>query len=487
MIIGEGNYTEIVSGEEVKEKLLRGASAIKTAVGTTFGPHGSNVALCKFYNPPHVTKDGVTVAHDLRLADHVEDVALQIIKQAAKQTAKKAGDGTTSTTVLAATLVEKGLSSLKGVTIRDIQNNFSAITKEVIEKVTENATPVNGEEDIYNVAYVASNGDSSISELITEAFGQQDTNKVIVRDSDTGATRITVVDGIRMDSTSMLQLDEKRVFDDVSILVTDLDIVGVQGASKILRLYADLGETPIIVIANDIDAEASKTLNYARSKGAKLDAIRPPHIADARREYSRLLAKATGAVFFDSKKGFQLKEVRVDQLGKADSVVIDFQETAIIGRYGEVTTEVASIKEKIEGNKDQLSDLYKGQLAILQGKTAVLEVGGNNEVEVRELKDRIDDTVRAVEASIKTGTVKGALLAYSFKLEGDYHPEILNLVTSSLQDMRDQLLVNNNGEEIWNESVMDPALVATEVFKNALSSAALILTTQCVIVKKNHE
>lgn len=490
MIVGEGDYTEIVHGKDVKKRLLEGANKIKIAVGTTFGPYGSNVAICKSYNLPHVTKDGVTVAKDLKLKDPVEDVALQIIKESAKQTARIAGDGTTSTTLLAAHIVDKGTNSLGGISIRDIQNSMAVITKGVEDNITKAAKPVETEEDIYNVAFVASNGDTTITHMITEAFTTQDTNKVIVRDSDTGVTKITVVDGIRMDATSMVELQEKVTLEDARVMVTDHDITGVGGAGKVLQLYAEIKEQPLVVFANDIDKEAAQVMNYAISQGAKLALVRAPHIADARKEYLRLLSVALSATFIDSKEGWEFNETSVAHLGVAATVIVDYQETVVLGRTSSdnLDKEIRIVQAKIDSNKDGLASLYTEYMGILKGKSAVLEVGGNNGVEVREFKDRVDDTVRAVEASISTGVVKGALLAYdTTNISGEFEPIVLKIVQSAIDAMRDRLLYNNNGEEVWNESVVDPALVAIQVFKNALSAASLILTTDCVIVKRKQE
>ncbi len=482
MTVGEGDYTDIISGQEVKDKLAEGAQAIKTAAGTTFGPYGNNVAICNFYGYPHVTKDGVTAVKDLKMQDPVKDVALQIIKSAAQQTNRKAGDGTTSTTILAANIVENGINSLQGIPIRKIQDTFSEISKGVENHICSVSKAIKTEGDIYNVAFVASNGDTKITDLVTKAFKNQNTNKVIVRPSDSGETTIRVVEGIRIDASSLLQLEEKRTLEHPSILVTNLDINGSIGAGLILKLYADNGETPLFIACNDIDAEAAQILNYARSKGASIDVMRPSHVADARVEYLRLLAVATNSTYVDGGQTFTLQEISPALLGRASSVTVDYQEINIIGREGDVEKEVDLLKKKIEGNKDGLGELYKSYLGILEGESAVLEVGGNNQIEISESSDRIDDTVRAVEGAIKEGVVNGSLTAY--EIEGSYNPIITDVIKRSLEQMKDQLLKGNDGEEIWEESILDPALVTKEVFKNALSAASLILTTECVIVKR---
>lgn len=487
MIVGEGNYTEIVTGETVRQKLLNGSLAIAKAVGTTFGPHGHNVAITKTFNVPHVTKDGVTVAKDLKLEDPVENVALQIIKGAAQQTAKKAGDGTTSTTLIASKLVEKA-GALESLHIREIQDSLNKIVKRFIANTDISVKEVSTEDEIGSIAMVASNGDKEISSLVKTAFAEKNTNKVIVRDSDTSKTTLTVVDGIRMDATSMIQLLKKTEYKEPKILVTNCDVKGLEGAQKIIQLYQTI-KTPLIVVGNDIDERAGTILNHAKQEGIEVDIVRGPHIAEARTNYLRVLATAVGAVFIDSGKGWTFGEVLPEQLGQAEAVVIDYQETVILGRATGLEKTIEEVQAKIDGNKDGLAQLYKDQLSVLDGRTAVIHVGASSEVELREVKDRIDDTVRAVEAALTHGMVRGALLAYvdgltGINMDSVKEEQVMNMVKESINELRTSLLSNNNGEEIWNKDVMDPALVVTEAFKNAVSAASLIMTTDCVIVKK---
>lgn len=499
----------IVKGQEVYDKLLSGSAKMKEAVVTTLGPYGRNVALTKIWNNPHITKDGVTVAKGINLEDPIENIAAQVIKEAADKTAKEAGDGTTSTTILTDYIFKETLEKLNSEDIKysDIKKQVEDTSKVIIKKIKELSEEVG--DNLKRVALVSSNNDEYLSELVAEAFTKIGKNGIVtVTESNTNETKIVTTDGIRLDrthiNTSMVE-KPKEVYANAMILVTNLNLSTDIDAFSILALQEEI-KKPLLVICNDIERAASEILTYNKKvRNVPIIVIRAPYISDARRDACQDIAIATGGEYIDKDLGWEIKSVNANLLGKCDYVEIDLKETNIIGRYGDdklIEERLAYYDDKIS-KEPGLKSNYEQRKNILNGGAAVIYVGGTNEIEVTEKKDRLDDTIRAVKAALEQGVVPGGGVTY-LKIRQELSQESLtiggNIMLNALPVVTGNIIANQVGsttdeevilkatkefiDSVKDNYILDPTLVLTNAIENAVGAALMLAGTSCVIVKK---
>jgi len=508
--MGIRETSRIVKGKEVKEKLLKGSIDTADAVSTTFGPYGTNVAITKIYNPPHITKDGVTVAEAINLRDPIEDVAAQTIKGAAEETAKIAGDGTTGTSVLSAALIKLASEYLEEHPEKtsEYRRQLEAASKVAVTAVRSLATPTT-DKDIYNVALVACNGDSEMAGLVQEAFSIIGKEGIVtVTDSKSYITSLDATKGVKLDRSHIIpSLANGKTLvrhKECRILVTDLDVTTQEDALAVIHLQKELG-SPILVICNDLTGVAATIIQHNKTNfDLPIEFIRAPFIADARKEAVEDLAIVTGAKAITSKVGWtSLKSITASHLGSSEMVEISTKETNIIGRKGEedvVHARIQYYQDKIDQDKEGLAGNYKKRLAMLSAGAAVIYVGGSNEIEVKEKKDRLDDTIRAVRSALEEGVVPGGTMTYvevACQLHdlSSANSDIPMLHLSiALKSLTEALLSNGNipfngenlatlEEQVKRDSILDPALVLTSTLQNAVGAAGVIFTTNCVIIK----
>jgi len=500
MVIRE--VSEVITGPEVSEKLKKGSGILKHAVATTFGPFGRNVGITKVFNPPHVTKDGVTVAHAITsLKDPVMNLACQTVKEAAKETAKKAGDGTSSTVIVANSLIQNGFFLIDEGAIRPIalKRELDALLPNIEKFIDSKTKKVTTNEEIYEIAMVSSNNHSDISRMVTDAYGIIKQNGIVkVKSSNNERTFTELVDGIKIEQShisSTLASGNKTEYKDPKILVTDFKFKGYDEMDYVIRAAKE-ANSPLLIICQELDDKAVESLIWARdNKVVDISVIGAPFVAEARREVLEDIAIATGATLLSTKAGWSPKSIDAKyHLGTADSVEITARDTNIIGRHGDkeaIDKRVAYYKGKIKEDTDGLKDNYKKRLAVLNAGSAVIYVGGNNPVEVMEKRDSIDDTVRAVQAALEFGIVDGGGKTYkdiSDNVLGDSVAE--GLLSDALCSVTKNILWNGELDDDEEgirkfhaslKTIKDPALVVKTTIKNAIAAASMVLTTDCVI------
>lgn len=493
---------KVFKGEEVHKQLILGSEEIAKAVSTTFGPYGKNVGITMIYNLPHVTKDGATVARSVKLEDPIQNVAAQIINQAAAKTAEVAGDGTTSTTILASSLVKQAFKLIeKGISpsaIKNVLKKQEGILLDILPIFSKPTTI----DDIFNIAMVSCNGDEEIAQFVTKAFSVIGEGGVVtIADSRDYKTVMDVTDGIKLDRSYIIPglNPGKNIvrYKDCKILITNLDIVSEADALTILKLQEAINN-PLLVICNDLTGAAADVMCYNKiQRKVPIEIIRAPFIAEARREACIDLAIVTGAFFIDKDQSWTFNDLSDKHLGVCDALEISLKETNIIGRKGvpaEIQERIVFYNNKIEEDREGLKENYKKRLAFFTSGAAVIYVGGSNDVEVQEKKDRFDDTIRAVRSALSEGYVQGGTICYldlANKLDSDN--EIINILVNSLYEITRVLLANGdmNFENDLSShvkstkinNIIDPTLVIKSTIQNAIGAAIMIFTTDCIVAK----
>jgi len=494
-----GDTVEILKGKEVHAKLLQGSQEAANAVSTTFGPYGRNVAITMKYNVPMVTKDGATVAGFIKLKDPVKNVAAQIINQAANETAKVAGDGTTSTTVLTNLIVEKSFKAITaGVQPMQLRKDLEKLKEEVLETLVGFSKDVN-ETDVHDIAMVACNGDTEMAAMVTEAFNTVGMDGLVtVTDSRQGRTFMDATEGIKLDRSHIIPTlaNGQNVIKhkDCRVAVLDLDIKSATDAMHLLAIQETLNQ-PLLIICNDLVDSAAEIINFNKGKyKVPLEIIRAPFIAEARKAACVDLACVTGSTLLNKDAGWSVTDLQEGHLGRTVSVEITSKETNIIGRLGEPTEMADRVKyyeEKIATDTEGLTENYKKRLAFYTSGAAVIYVGGVNETEIDEKKHRFDDTIRAVRSALNEGYVRGGGLTYQ-SLANTIEPttDAHFILKESLYSIL-QVILSNAGivtesahkEQVMQKNIIDPTLVIKSTIQNAVGAAIMIFTTDCVIIR----
>ena len=524
---------EILFNIDARDQLKKGVDALANAVKVTLGPKGRNVIIEKKFGAPHITKDGVTVAKEIELADAYQNTGAQLVKEVASKTGDDAGDGTTTATVLAQAIVAEGLKNVTaGASPMDIKRGIDKAVAKVVESIKDQAETVGDNYDkIEQVATVSANNDPVIGKLIADAMRKVSKDGVITIEEAKGTdTTIGVVEGMQFDrgylsayfvtNTEKMECEMEKPY----ILIYDKKISNLKDFLPILEPAVQTGR-PLLVIAEDVDSEALTTLvvNRLRSQ-LKICAVKAPGFGDRRKEMLEDIAILTGGVVISEEKGLKLEQATIEMLGTADKVTVSKDNTTIVNGAGNKD----SIKERCEQIKAQIvatksdydREKLQERLAKLSGGVAVLYVGAASEVEMKEKKDRVDDALRATRAAIEEGIIPGGGVAYIRAIDaidgmkGDNADETtgVEIIKRAIEEPLRQIVANAGKEgavvvqkvregkgdfgynarlDIYENlhaaGVVDPAKVARVALENAASIAGMFLTTECVIVEKKED
>ncbi|HIZ02634.1 MAG TPA: chaperonin GroEL [Candidatus Bacteroides merdipullorum] len=524
---------EILFNIDARDQLKKGIDTLANAVKVTLGPKGRNVIIEKKFGAPHITKDGVTVAKEVELADAYQNTGAQLVKEVASKTGDDAGDGTTTATVLAQAIVTEGLKNVAaGAAPMDLKRGIDKAVAKVVESIKNQAEMVGDNYDkIEQVGTVSANNDPQIGKLIADAMRKVSKDGVITIEEAKGTdTTIGVVEGMQFDrgylSAYFVTNTEKMecVMENPYILIYDKKISNLKDFLPILEPAVQTGR-PLLVIAEDVDSEALTTLvvNRLRSQ-LKICAVKAPGFGDRRKEMLEDIAVLTGGVVISEEKGLKLEQATIEMLGSAEKVTITKDNTTIVNGNGDkenIHERCEQLKTQIAATKsDYDREKLQERLAKLSGGVAVLYVGAASEVEMKEKKDRVDDALRATRAAIEEGIVPGGGVAYIRALEsleglkGDNADETtgIEIIKRAIEEPLRQIVANagkegavvvqkvreGKGDYGYNArtdvyenlhaaGVVDPAKVTRVALENAASIAGMFLTTECVIVEKKED
>ena len=524
---------EILFNIDARDQLKKGIDTLANAVKVTLGPKGRNVIIEKKFGAPHITKDGVTVAKEVELADAYQNTGAQLVKEVASKTGDDAGDGTTTATVLAQAIVAEGLKNVTaGASPMDIKRGIDKAVAKVVESIKSQAEMVGDNYDkIEQVGTVSANNDPVIGKLVADAMRKVSKDGVITIEEAKGTdTTIGVVEGMQFDrgylsayfvtNTEKMECEMEKPY----ILIYDKKISNLKDFLPILEPAVQTGR-PLLVIAEDVDSEALTTLvvNRLRSQ-LKICAVKAPGFGDRRKEMLEDIAVLTGGVVISEEKGLKLEQATIEMLGTADKVTVSKDNTTIVNGAGakeNIKERCEQIKAQIASTKsDYDKEKLQERLAKLSGGVAVLYVGAASEVEMKEKKDRVDDALRATRAAIEEGIVAGGGVAYIRALEaleglkGDNADETtgIDIIKRAIEEPLRQIVANAGKEgavvvqkvregkadfgynartdvyeNLHAAGVVDPAKVTRVALENAASIAGMFLTTECVIVEKKED
>ncbi|MBR4151793.1 MAG: chaperonin GroEL [Selenomonadaceae bacterium] len=518
---------EILFDEEARRALSRGVDALANAVKVTLGPKGRNVVLEKKFGAPTITNDGVTIARDIELEDHFENMGAQLVKEVATKTNDVAGDGTTTATLLAQAIVREGLKNVvAGANPMIIKKGIEAAVAKLVDEIKNNAKKVEGKEAIAQVASISS-GDVEIGQLIADAMEKVGNDGVItVEESKTMTTNLKVVEGMQFDrgyiSPYMVTDTDKMeaVMDDPYILITDRKISSIQDILPILEQVVKQGKS-LVIIAEDVDGEALATIVVNKLRGTfKALAVKAPGFGDRRKAMLEDIAILTGGTVISEELGRKLDSATFADLGHARQIRSTKEETTIVegdGDKDEIKARVGMIRNQISETKSDFDkEKLQERLAKLAGGVAVIEIGAATEVEMKEKKLRIEDALNATRAAVEEGIVAGGGTTFidiipaldGVKAEGDAKVGV-EIVKRAIEEPVRQI-ANNAGQEgsvvaeavkksdkgvgfnaLTNEyvdmikaGIVDPAKVVRSALQNAASIAAMILTTETLVADK---
>jgi chaperonin GroEL len=515
---------------DARNKMKKGVDTLANAVKVTLGPKGRNVVLEKKYGAPTITKDGVTVAKEIELEDPIENMGAQMVKEVASKTADIAGDGTTTATVLAQSIISEGLKNVAaGANPMDLKRGIEKAVKAVVENLHKQSEKVGTDiKKIEQVAAISANNDMEIGKLIAEAMQKVTKDGVITVEEAKGTdTTVEVVEGMQFDrgylSPYFVTNSEKMEVDleNPYILIYDKKISTMKDILHILEKVAQQS-APLLIIAEDLEGEALATLVVNKLRGTlKVAAVKAPGFGDRRKEMLQDLAVLTAGLVISEDLGYKLENADLTYLGRAESVVIDKDNTTIVGGKGkktDITARINQIKAQIEvTTSDYDKEKLQERLAKLSGGVAVLYVGAATEMEMKEKKDRVDDALHATRAAVEEGIVAGGGVAYIRaidsldKLKGLNEDENtgIAIVKRAIEEPLRQIVVNcgiegsivvqkvkegkgdfgfnartEQYEKLFSAGVIDPTKVTRIALENAASIAGMLLTTECVVADK---
>ena len=521
---------EIKFNTEAREALKKGVDQLADAVKVTLGPKGRNVVIEKKFGAPQITKDGVTVAKEIELEDKFENTGAQLVKSVASKTGDDAGDGTTTATILTQAIVTEGLKNVTaGANPMDLKRGIDKAVTAVVDFIKENAEQVGDNYDkIEQVATVSANNDPEIGKLLADAMRKVGKDGVItIEESKSRDTSIGVVEGMQFDRgylSGYFVTDAEKlecVMENPYILIYDKKISTLKDFLSILQSAAESGRG-LLIIAEDVDSEALTTLVVNRLRaGLKICAVKAPGFGDRRKAMLEDIAILTGGVVISEEKGLKLEQATLEMCGTADKVTISKDNTIIAGGSGSkesIADRVSAIKKEIEMSTSSYDkEKLQERLAKLAGGVAVLYIGANSEVEMKEKKDRVDDALCATRAAIEEGVVAGGGTTYiraletlsSLKGENADEQTGINIVVRAIEEPLRQIVSNAGGEgavvvqkvregkgdfgynartgnyeDMRKAGIIDPAKVARVALENAASIAGMFLTTESVICDK---
>jgi len=524
---------EIKFNIDARDQLKKGVDELANAVKVTLGPKGRNVIIEKKFGAPHITKDGVTVAKEIELDCPFENMGAQLVKEVASKTNDDAGDGTTTATVLAQSIISVGLKNVTaGANPMDLKRGIDKAVAKVVENIKNQSIEIGDDlKKIENIAKISANGDETIGKLIAEAMDKVKKEGVITVEEAKGTeTYVDIVEGMQFDrgyispyfvtDTEKMEADLENPY----ILIYDKKISVLKDILPILESALKSGRA-LLIIAEDIDSEALTTLVVNRLRaGLKIAAVKAPGFGDRRKEMLEDIAVLTGGTVISEEKGLQLEAATLDMLGTADKVTINKDNTTIVNGAGDkaaIAARVGQIKTQIEKTtSDYDREKLQERLAKLAGGVAVLYVGAPSEVEMKEKKDRVEDALSATRAAIEEGTVPGGGTAYiraidaiqNLKGENDDETTGIEIVKRAIEEPL-RTIVNNCGkegavvvqkvsegkgsygynartdvyEDLEAAGVIDPAKVTRVALENAASIAGMFLTTECIIADKKED
>ena len=518
---------KIIFNLEARDQLKRGVDALSNAVKVTLGPKGRNVIIDKAYGAPMITKDGVTVAKEIELDDPIENMGAQMLKEVASKTADVAGDGTTTATVLAQSMVTTGLKNVTaGANPMDLKRGIDKAVTTVIKNLKQQSKEIGDSfEKIEQVASVSANNDLTIGKLIAEAMGKVKKEGVITIEEAKGIeTTVKVVEGMQFDrgyiSPYFVTDAEKMeaVYENPYILIHDKKIGVMKDLLPILEKVAQSGR-PMVIISEDVEGEALATLVVNKIRGSlKIVAVKAPGFGDRRKEMLEDIAILTGGTVISEEKGYKLEDANLSYLGQAEKITVDKDNTTIVsgkGQKSDIEGRIKQIKAQMESTtSDYDREKLQERLAKLAGGVAVIYVGAASEVEMKEKKDRFDDALHATRAAIEEGIVPGGGIAYiraieslnAVKCDNEDEETGVQIVRRALEEPLRQI-VENAGmegsvvvqkvregkddygfnartdvyENLYEAGVIDPTKVTRVALENAASIAGMLLTTECVV------
>ncbi len=518
---------------EARDQLKKGIDILAEAVKVTLGPKGRNVVLDKKFGSPIISKDGVTVAKEIELPDNFENMGAQMVKEVASKTADDAGDGTTTATVLAQSIINVGLKNVTaGANPMDLKRGIDNAVVKVVESLKAQTKTIGEDtEKIEAVAKIAANNDSAIGKLIAEAMEKVHKEGVITVEEAKGTeTTVELVEGMQFDrgyiSAYFITDPDKMeaVLESPYILLHDKKISTMKDLLPILEATSQAGK-PLLIIAEDIDGEALATLVVNKLRGAlKIAAVKAPGFGDRRKEMLEDIAILTGGTVISEEKGLKLESTSLDMLGETEKVVVDKENTTIVNGAGDpknISARVNQIKKQIETTtSDYDKEKLQERLAKLAGGVAVLYIGAASEMEMKEKKDRVDDALNATRAAVEEGIIPGGGVAYlraidalkNLKGENTDENTGIAIIRRALEEPIRQIVENagiegsivvqkvregkedfgfnartDKYENLYETGVIDPTKVARIALENAASVAGMFLTTECVVAEEKEE
>src|SRR5216684_1038898 len=520
---------EVRFSGDARQRMLRGIDILADAVKVTLGPKGRNVVLDKSFGAPRITKDGVTVAKEIELADKFENMGAQMVREVASKTNDVAGDGTTTATVLAAAIVREGVKSVAaGMNPMDLKRGIDIAVEAVVEDIKARAKKITGTDEVAQVGAIAANGDKSIGKMIAEAMKKVGNEGVItVEEAKSLDTELDVVEGMQFDrgylSPYFITNADKMIAELESpyILLFEKKLSGLQAMLPVLEAVVQSGK-PLLIVAEDVEGEALATLVVNKLRGGlKIAAVKAPGFGDRRKAMLEDIAILTGGQLISDELGMKLESVTINMLGRARKVVIDKENTTIVngaGKKKDIEARVGQIKAQIEETtSDYDREKLQERLAKLAGGVAIIRVGGATEVEVKEKKDRVEDALNATRAAVQEGIVPGGGVALlrAKKAVGRIHNDNsdvqagINIVLKALEAPVRQIAENAGVEgsivvgkilenktetfgfdaqteeyvDMVAKGIIDPAKVVRTALQDAASVSSLLVTTEAMVAE----
>jgi chaperonin GroEL len=514
---------------DARDRMLRGVDILANAVRVTLGPKGRNVVLDKSFGAPRITKDGVTVAKEIELEDKFENMGAQMVREVASKTNEKAGDGTTTATVLAHAIVREGAKAVAaGMNPMDLKRGVDLAVAEAVKEIGRRAREVKSSKEVAQVGTISANGDSAIGEMIAGAMQKVGNEGVItVEEAKSLETELEVVEGMQFDrgyiSPYFITNADKMIaeLEDAYILVFEKKLSGLQAMVPLLEAIVQTGK-PLVIIAEDVEGEALATLVVNKLRGGlKVAAVKAPGFGDRRKAMLEDIAILTAGQMIAEDLGIKLENVTLAMLGRAKKVIIEKEKTTIVdgaGKRKEIEARVAQIKQQIEETtSDYDKEKLQERLAKLAGGVAVIKVGGSSEMEVKEKKDRVDDALNATRAAVEEGIVPGGgIMLLRAKKAIDRtksdNPDIqagINIVLRALEAPIRQIAENSGFEgsivvgkvleskdaeygfdaqnetyvDMFKAGIVDPAKVVRTALQDAASVAGLLITTEAMVAE----
>ncbi len=520
---------EVKFSGDARDRMLRGVDVLANAVKVTLGPKGRNVVLDKAYGAPRITKDGVTVAKEIELEDKFENMGAQMVREVAQKTNDLAGDGTTTATVLAQSIVKEGAKSVAaGMNPMDLKRGIDIAVAAVVKDIGKRAKPVSSSSEVAQVGTISSNGDDKIGKMIAQAMQKVGNEGVItVEEAKALDTEVDIVEGMQFDrgyiSPYFITNAEKMIaeLDDAYILLHEKKLTGLQSMLPVLEAVVQSGK-PLVIIAEDVEGEAIATLVVNKLRGGlKVAAVKAPGFGDRRKAMLEDIAILTGGQLISEDLGIKLENVTLQMLGRAKRVIIEKEKSTIVngaGKKADIEARCGQIKAQIEETtSDYDKEKLQERLAKLAGGVAVIRVGGATEIEVKEKKDRVEDALNATRAAVEEGIVPGGGVALlrAKKAVGrikDDNPDVqagINIVLKALEAPIRQIAENAGVEgsivvgKIMDENsetygfdaqtekyvdmikagIVDPAKVVRTALQDAGSVAGLLVTTEAMVAE----